>query len=242
MMTQRKDSSSFCIGIIGGMGPLAGVELQRRIIERTPATCDQEHLEVFVHTNPRIPDRTISLREDGGDAYVAAVRSSIAMLEGAADVLAMPCCTAHARFDDLQACTAVPLVHMVRLAIAAARERAGASARIGLLTTDGARGVGLFPNCAATSGVEWMLPDPEGQRAVMEVIYATKRRSEADGGALVPVAQALCDAGAAAVLLGCTELSLHAATLRHSGYPVVDSLDVLADHLVTLGMTARSAK
>ncbi|MBI4433390.1 aspartate/glutamate racemase family protein [Candidatus Uhrbacteria bacterium] len=239
---QGRNASPFCIGIMGGMGPLAGVELQRRIIERTPATCDQDHFEVLVHTNPRIPDRTQSLRENGGDAYVRALRPTIAFLElHGADVLAMPCCTAHARFDELQASTSVPIIDMVGAAVAEAVRRAGPSPRIGLLTTDGARAVELFPKRAPDPNIAWILPDVDGQRTIMEVIYATKRRSCTDGQALVPVVDALRRAGAAMLLLGCTELSLHASAWERMGYPVVDPLDVLAHQLVTLGMAARSA-
>ena len=56
----------FRIGIVGGMGPMAGVYLQELIIEATPASRDQDHLEVVCFTNPHVPERMRSLAEDGG--------------------------------------------------------------------------------------------------------------------------------------------------------------------------------
>ncbi len=58
--------NNFRIGIVGGMGPMAGVLLQKLIIEATPAEQDQDHLEVICFTNPHVPDRTRSLQEDDG--------------------------------------------------------------------------------------------------------------------------------------------------------------------------------
>ena len=36
------------LGIIGGMGPLATQVLYKRIIDRTEASCDQEHLDMII--------------------------------------------------------------------------------------------------------------------------------------------------------------------------------------------------
>jgi aspartate racemase len=46
------------IGILGGMGPLATCDLMNKIISRTDAACDQEHLHICVDCNTNIPDRT----------------------------------------------------------------------------------------------------------------------------------------------------------------------------------------
>jgi len=53
------------IGILGGMGPHATVDLFRKIIEATPAQRDQEHLRILVNNNPGIPDRTQAILGKG---------------------------------------------------------------------------------------------------------------------------------------------------------------------------------
>ncbi|MCE7996916.1 MAG: hypothetical protein HEP71_33450 [Roseivirga sp.] len=40
------------IGIVGGMGPQAGVALHEAIIRRTPVEKDQDHLSVVLMTYP----------------------------------------------------------------------------------------------------------------------------------------------------------------------------------------------
>lgn len=221
---------------------MAGVELQRRIIEATPAVRDQDHLQVVCHTNPNIPDRTISILADGGSAYVAAVRESIALLDRVGvSVIAISCCTAHARFDDLQTATVTPIVHMVRGAMATVIDRHGSRARVGLLTTDGALRVELFPNAAASSRLEWVIPTHDEQRGLTAFIARAKSTAAPDALELMPFVRALRSRGADVVLLGCTELSLHADALSHAGFPIIDPLRILAQRLVAIARNAQHA-
>lgn len=46
------------IGMIGGMGPKATVDLYTKIIEATEIEKEQDHFRVIIDSNPKIPDRT----------------------------------------------------------------------------------------------------------------------------------------------------------------------------------------
>ena len=53
------------LGIIGGMGSEATVEIYKRIINRTKHTCDQEHMKIVILNNSIIPDRTNCILNNG---------------------------------------------------------------------------------------------------------------------------------------------------------------------------------
>ena len=53
------------IGIVGGMGPEATLDLYREILQATPAQKDQDHLRVIIDSNPKIPDRTPAITGAG---------------------------------------------------------------------------------------------------------------------------------------------------------------------------------
>ena len=36
------------LGVLGGMGPAATAEFYKRLVEQTPASCDQEHIPVVI--------------------------------------------------------------------------------------------------------------------------------------------------------------------------------------------------
>ena len=49
------------VGILGGMGPEATVDLMRRIIAATPAQDDIDHVHLLVDNNPKVPSRIAAL-------------------------------------------------------------------------------------------------------------------------------------------------------------------------------------
>lgn len=53
-MGEKTKARGRIIGISGGMGPEAAVELFKRIIEKTPIHKDQDHLRVIIYNNPGI--------------------------------------------------------------------------------------------------------------------------------------------------------------------------------------------
>ena len=55
------------IGILGGMGPEATHDLFGKLLRATPAKCDQDHFRIVIDNNPKVPDRTKNIVEDGAD-------------------------------------------------------------------------------------------------------------------------------------------------------------------------------
>ena len=209
------------IGIIGGMGPLATADLFEKIVGHTKASCDQEHLHVVIDSNTNIPDRTAALLHGGADPLPELVKSAGRLEKMGADVLIMPCNTAHNYYDGIAAAVSVPVLHMVRLTAQALVERGVKKA--GLLATDGTVRTGIYQKSFAGSGVELLTPDEAGQRAVMEMIYQGVKAGDMAFDAQ-PARQAmerLLAAGAEVLILGCTELPL-AVKLYGIALPAVD--------------------
>lgn len=61
------DGGEKTVGVIGGMGPEATVDFLRRLVARTPARDDADHLRVLVDNNPKIPSRIAALIEGTGE-------------------------------------------------------------------------------------------------------------------------------------------------------------------------------
>lgn len=220
------------LGVIGGMGPMAGVYLQRLIIEATPATKDQDHLPVICFTNPQIPDRTASLRgPDSGDALVRAIQETgRALCAAGANLLVMPCHTSHARYADIQRGLPVPVLNMVRLTVDRLTETARAWP-VGLMATTGTRDAGIYQREAPNRA--WILPTEETQERLMKAIYDIKRGEQRKATAIIiEVAEHLRRRGAETLLLGCTELSLCDEALRDAGYQTMDPLQIVAQSVV----------
>src|ERR1700675_4003495 len=119
-MPSRPDSKSThrIVGIIGGMGPEATVDLMRRVVAMSPAQDDQDHIHLIVESNPKIPSRIAHLIEGtGADPTPELVRIAGNLQRAGADALAIPCNTAHAYADSIRRAVSIPLLDMVSLTV-----------------------------------------------------------------------------------------------------------------------------
>ncbi len=226
------------IGVLGGMGPDATVDLMRRVIAATPARDDADHAHLIVDQNPGVPSRIRALVEGTGESPAPVLAAMTRRLVGAgACALAMPCNTAHAYLDAIRAAAGgavvLDMVGLTAARAAAMRPAAiGSGApRVGLLASTAVRITGLYERALAAHGVEAIFPP--SQDAVMEAVRAVKRGDVGDGprAALAAASDELEAAGASVLLVACTELSVIAEPPRAASR-ALDALDVLAEAIV----------
>jgi len=223
------------IGILGGMGPEATADLYMRIIRATPVEKDQDHHRVIIDSNAKIPDRTPAILGTGPSPLPLMLETGLNLQRAGADFIIMPCNTAHYFHSQLQAGLDVPVLHMIRLSAEETKRSHPDVRKAGLLATDGTLASRLYHESYGEQGIEIVAPTEESQRDVMDAIYRHIKRGDLEtGGKLLHrAAHTLMDAGAEAVICGCTEVSL----VLHDGdlaVPVVDPLQVLAEKAVEL--------
>ena len=200
------------IGILGGMGPLATADLFQKIPLHTAASCDQDHPRVCIDSNTNISDRTAALLHGGADPVPEMVKSAQRLESIGADLLIMPCNTAHNFYDAVASSVSIPVLHMIAIT------------RDGLLATDGTVQTGIYQRTFEGSGVELLTPDnAEDQAAVMDIIYNGVKAGNLthDATAFRTACEHLLARGAEVLILGCTELP-PAFDIYHLDYPNVD--------------------
>lgn len=209
------------LGIIGGMGPLATADLFEKITLHTKASCDQEHIRVMIDSNINIPDRTAALLHGGDDPTPQLTASAKILEQAGAQVLMMPCNTAHNFYDAVANAVSIPVLHMIRLTAQTLQEQGVKKA--GLLATDGTIQTQIYQRTFADTDVELLTPSAEGQQAIMDMIYKGVKAGVMDydiTGARAAMEE-LLSRGAQTLILGCTELPL-AVKLYHLDYPTTD--------------------
>jgi len=217
------------IGVLGGMGPWATLDFFEKILRLTPAKTDQEHLRVIIDNNPKIPDRSPAIAGTGEDPTPALVAGARILQQAGADVIVIPCNTAHYFYERVQNAVAIPVLHIMEEVVSTAREEVPSARVLGILATAAAVSSGLYARACARKGIEVVNPDPAGQQVVNRAIYAVK------GGQMGPeitaglkkIADGLVGRGAQALVLGCTELPfvLKPQDVR---VPLLDSNQILA--------------
>lgn len=155
------------------------------------------------------------------------VRSGIRLQSMGADVLVMPCNTAHYFYDKITPFFDIPLLNMLKLTAQEIKKRD--ISKIGLLATDGTIKSGVYHTVLAEAGIELVIPSPEKQTSVMDVIYNGIKASnrDIDLNGFYDTIDELFEQGAEILILGCTELPV-AFDIFHIDRPAIDPTAVLA--------------
>lgn len=219
------------IGIIGGMGPLATVDLFEKIIRLTDAQTDQQHIPILIDNNTQIPDRTEAILRAGQDPTAQLVTSARKLEAMGADLLAIACNTAHHFLPQVQSAVDIPVLDMVSLLAKELLQR-GISC-CGLLATDGVLQSELYSRTLDRFGIKTCLPSPKNQQALMDYIYYSIKAGDfhRNRDEFVGVLRSLLDSDAQILVLACTELPL-AFSCFHLDFPAVDPTAILAKQLV----------
>ena len=101
------------LGVLGGMGPMAGATFAARVVALTPAARDQDHIPLVLCNDPRVPDRSSARLGQGEDPLPAMLRGLRLLERAGATLVAIPCNTAHLWYDQLAAATSLPVLHIV---------------------------------------------------------------------------------------------------------------------------------
>jgi aspartate racemase len=226
-MSEDQPETSLVLGVLGGMGPAATLEFLTKLQAFTPAKSDQDHIRVLMDLNPKVPDR--NLQGSGAGAVLAEMAGALA--GAGAEVLAMPCNTAHAHADLIQRASGLPLIDLIETGANAARDQG--ARRVGVIGTKGA--VRLYREYLAAQAMGLVSLEPERQEEFMATLYKIK------GGDLGPAvrremagyAADLIAGGAEAVIAGCTEAPL---ALGPTDVPVafIDPGELLARRCVAV--------
>ena len=240
------------IGIVGGVGPYAGLDLARNIFDNTRAEADQDHLDLVMLSVPQtITDRTEFLM--GREATNPAKAIATVILKMArigATVVGVPCNTAHAEeifplivqyIRDAEA--PVQLVNMARETVKAIREQFPEVKNVGVLSTTGTYKFGIYAKPLKQAKLKVFAPDFAIQDEVVHAAiynreYGIKAKSnpvtQKARKDLLEVAHQLIDQGAELLIKGCTEIVLAVPEEEIFGVPTIDPSVVLARQLVKL--------
>lgn len=209
------------LGVLGGMGPAATVAFLEQLQALTPAAGDADHIRVIADINPRVPNRNTEPEAAGREL----ARMAAALRDVGAEVLAMPCNTAHAHAAAIEEASGLPLIHIIEATARAVHGRG--ARRPGVLGT----GAGRMLHAERLDAV--LLAEAD-QAAFMNLVGRIKAgdTGEAVRAGMARLAARLVDQGADAVVAGCTEVPLVLGE-RDLAVPLIDTLKVLAAACVT---------
>ncbi len=215
------------LGVIGGLGPMATAYFMQLVIDMTEADVDQEHIEMLIHSKPQTPDRTAYILDHTKESPLPTmIEVGQGLKKQGADIIAMPCVTAHYFQNELESAIGLPVIHTIEET--AKYLKSESIQKAGIMATDGTVTSRLFQTTLDSYGIEAVVPDAANLAKVMHIIYDNvKAGRPIDRTAVFEVQSFLQNSGAEIILLGCTELSMIKRDLRMAkGF--LDVMEVLA--------------
>lgn len=222
MAREAKRGKRRVIGIIGGMGPEATAYFYWLIIKKTKAKKDQEHIHLIIDSYPQIPPRTDAILGKGPSPLPYLIESARRLEQAGAEILVMPCITAHYYYDKLTSKINLPVVNLPQLTVDEIRRRLPEAKKIGLIGSTGTMLSGLFHRSLEKAGLIPLSPTAAEQKKIMQAIFGPQgiKAGVTEGkprAIILDLALKLISRGAEAIIAGCTEIPL---VLKKEDLPV----------------------
>lgn len=227
------------VGILGGMGPEATVDLFAKIVRSTPVLKDQDHLRIVIDNNPRIPDRQRAILENGPSPAPMLIETAKNLVAAGADFIVMPCNTAHYWIDEIRKAVTIPVVDMIEETAKEIVRSHPSMKTVGIMAASGTVRSGLYQRRLRDVAIKAISPTDEDQAKLMQAIYLVKGGDLSKSSATtIEIGQRLATAGAEGIIAGCTEVPL---ILKNGdlSVPIVDATQVLATRTVEIAQGTR---
>ena len=220
------------VGILGGMGPMSTADLMRKVTEKTPVENEREHLRILVDSRPQIPDRPAGLFGTGPSPAPMMQESARLLESWGAELIAIPCNTAHGFLSEVQEVVQVEVLDMIGIVGREILKDFPAGAPVGLLSTTAAQKLRIFHD--RMPGVELVVPAPSVQEGLVAgaILQVKLEDTVEEPKAKLLEAVATLDPAPVAVVAGCTEVELALQGVADS-MPIYMPMDLLAEEIVT---------
>ena len=221
------------LGVLGGLGPMSSVYFYEMLTAHTKADCDQDHLNLLLSSRADTPDRTDFILGRSSRDPLDVMRFEVGRLISAgADIVAIPCNTAHHFYDGISASASVPVINIIKQTARFCRHLG--IKKVGVLATEGTIASGAYKTILEAMGIEYLTCAEEEQAIITDIIYGKIKKGEPPNiGLFFRVVESLKARGCEKIILGCTELSLLKKNYK-LGDDFIDSLEVLAASAIKL--------
>jgi aspartate racemase len=208
-LNESMNDNKKVLGILGGMGPQATIDLQQKILNFTDAARDQEHMRIFVDSHPQIPDRVSAMLHGGASPVQALMESVIRLDNCGVECIAMPCVTAHYFLPQFDIPPHIEFLSILKIVVKICLDRyLGKTA--GILSTEGTMKSGIITDLFEKIGIPYIKPKDEDLLILEQLIRGVKAKANMDEIVVRfgIITDEMSARGAEYFILGCTEIPI----------------------------------
>ncbi len=215
------------LGVLGGMGPAASAKFLELMAEKSPVKRDQEHPKIIMLSDPQIPDRGTAILKNGEDPTEFIKEDLFKLTEWGADLLAVPCNTAHVFIEKFLDELTIPLISIVESTVKMASIKS--TDGVWLLSTKATMKSGIYEKHAQKYNLPVYHVNEEISNKAQRIIEIVKANDKEKAASLMKeITTELWHEKDLPILAACTELPLAYETAWLPEERMVSSLDALA--------------
>ena len=221
------------IGILGGMGPEATIYMQELILKKTKAQKDQDHIQMVIYSNPKVPPRTDAILKTGPSPVPYLIEGVKTLNQAGADFIIMPCITAHHFIPEVKKKIKFDFLSLLEESLKWTLKNIPGIKKAGIVASTGTLESRLFHNSFQAKDIEMLSPSGEEQEQVMEAIFGKKgiKAGFTTGNPrdnIIRIAHELIQKGAEVIIAGCTEVPLVLKD-RDISVPRIEPMEIVAE-------------
>lgn len=220
--------------ILGGMGTMATESFVRLLNSRTEAHKDQDYLNYVLFNHASVPDRTDYIMDSTKKNPLPYLLSDIQQQNLLhPEFMVVICNTAHYFYEQLQAATAIEILHMPREAVKEVSNNLSEGS-IAVLATEGTVKSGIYQKELIAAGFQAVLPKHDLQKKVNHLIYSDVKENGFINEPLYKevLNELLTEYNCDGIILGCTELSVIYEVVGDEVGPTFDAQSILVNRVI----------
>ncbi len=222
------------IGILGGVGPWATVDMFKKFLDTVPAKRDQDYPRLLIYCNSKIPDRNKAIMEGGADPVPELQATARSLEKAGAAFIVIGSNGTHYYHDAIQEAVEIPVLNMIEETVEFIKTRHASASKVGLVAADCTISERIYERYFQNSAQVLSTPREELQEKVMEAIYEVKvGRVRKPKETLITVAAELIQNGAGAIICGCTEVSV-GLQQGDLDVPVIDPMEIIGKKAIAM--------
>jgi len=219
------------LGIIGGLGPESTIEYYRTIVALyREQRRDGSHPQLVINSVDLKKGMDFMAANDLPGAAKHLLEEIGKLARAGADFGLIAANTPHIVFDDLRPQSPIPLISIVEVTCAAAKDRG--LKKLGLFGTRFTMQGNFYPKVFSREGIELVVPDPADQEYIhdryMNELVEGMFRGETRAGLLAIVDRLKNKIDIDGVILAGTELPLILRDATYHGIPLLDTMKIHA--------------
>lgn len=225
------------VGVIGGMGSHAAHSFFHELIADNKADRDQDYVEIVLHNNTKIPDRTSGILCEGPSPLPELLRSAELLEKSGASIIVMACITAYYYADKIEECLQTStLYHIINETVNELLLYKGINT-VGLFASEGTIKTGIWERALIRQGLRVVTLSPNDyERYFIRSIYGSIKSGIFDDFAKKRVVEGctkLTELGADLTIGACSELPL---VVRESdfSFPYIDVMRLSARKILEM--------